>query len=39
MLIHTKNPNEMTAEERIQEIASLLAQAILRNITKDERDS
>lgn len=35
MLIHSKNPNEMTAEERFQEIASLLAQAILRTLNPE----
>ena len=32
MLINTKDPDEMSAEERMQEIAAILARAILKKI-------
>jgi len=32
MLINAKHPDEMSAEERMQEVAAILARAILKNI-------
>jgi len=32
MPINTKHPDEMSAEERMQEIATILARAILKNL-------
>ena len=32
MPVNTKYPDEMSAEERMQEIAAILARAILKNL-------
>ncbi len=32
MPVNTKHPDEMTAEERMQEIAEILARVILKNL-------